>query len=420
MPQAAIMSKLTSNQSCVVILIAPNVSEQMGGEAIKALHIFRHFAAIDPETIQITHERNERELTHRLALQNVEYVRDTWFAKLLWRSVVLRWFLNAWFSWKAVKLAESIAQRPEMHGKRCVLHQTEPNSPVLPRATSDLHPNVFGPINGNIYYPPEFQRFESWFARLRRVLHFPAQCLHRIFFSGLRRADLILVAGGDRTRRSLLAAGVRPEKMLDTVDCGVKDEMLDRPRPTHSGVNRRFIHFGRLVFHKGTALAIRAIAKSTSGACLDIVGAGPELENCKKLAVDLNLGDRVRFLPWYTRHEELFASFASYRGMLLPTLEDANGIVVQEAMALGLPAICLDWGGPQLLIQHGETGFLIRTGHPDAVVKGLAVAIDQLTTNGALAEKMSANARARAECWRWSTVAATWLQTVKSAGQRDR
>ena len=33
---------------------------------------------------------------------------------------------------------------------------------------------------------------------------------------------------------------------------------------------------------------------------------------------------------------------------------------LQQAMALGLPAICMDWGGPQLLVEHEKTGYLIE------------------------------------------------------------
>ena len=45
----------------LLILVAPNVSEQMGGEAIKALHIFQEMSAIHANTLLVTHERNRRD-----------------------------------------------------------------------------------------------------------------------------------------------------------------------------------------------------------------------------------------------------------------------------------------------------------------------------------------------------------------------
>src|SRR5882762_881369 len=119
-------------QDSLLILVAPNVSEQMGGEAIKALHIFQEMSEIHANTILITHERNRRELRDQLRIGNVYYVPDTRFAIFLWRSVLFRWFLNLWFSRKAVRLAERLAAERGMKGHAVIVHQTEPNSPVMP------------------------------------------------------------------------------------------------------------------------------------------------------------------------------------------------------------------------------------------------------------------------------------------------
>lgn len=392
----------------LVILVAPNVSEQMGGEAIKALQIFRALRRAHPHTIQITHARNRAELTGRLGMADVHYVEDTPLSVLLWRSVALRWLLDPWFCRKAVRLAERIARERGTPSDRVVIHQTEPNSPVMPRSVSARHANVFGPINGNIYYPAIFRRHERTATRLRRVLHMPLQRLNRRLFRGVARADAVLYAGGERTRRSLDAGGCPPGIMTHTVDCGVDDALLDRPRLRHAGANPRFVHYGRLVFHKGTALIIESLARTQGRVCVDIVGRGPELDRCRQLAQALGLGDRVRFLDWYTRHEDLFDSFAQYRGVLLPSIEDANGIVVQEAMALGLPPVCLDWGGPQLLVQDGRTGFLIEPRSREYITAQMAHCLDALAEDGELAESMSIAAREVASGWRWSTVIGQW------------
>jgi len=121
------------------------------------------------------------------------------------------------------------------------------------------------------------------------------------------------------------------------------------------------------------------------------------------------LQGRVRFLDWYVDRENLFDTFPNYRGMLLPSIEEANGIVVQEAMALGLSPICLDWGGPQLLIENARTGFLIEPRSRDYIVNTMAGYLDRLAEDGVLAETMSAAARERALEWKWSKVARQWL-----------
>lgn len=392
----------------LIILAAPNVSEQMGGEGIKALHIFQELKKIHPETIQITHSRNRPELTNRLHLSDVYFVEDSWVDRLIWRSIVLRWLLNWWFSFKAVRLADELARQLAGNKQQVVLWQTEPNSPVVPRVLSKRQANCFGPINGNIYYPPIFRRNEKLMPRLRRIAHMPVQRVNRWLSRGISSADLIFCAGGERTRQSLRTAGCSDDILFDTLDCGIKDELLERPRISHEGENLRFVHFGRLVFHKGTFLIIEALVKATN-ARLDIVGKGPELERCRKLAVDLGVADRVNFLGWYTNHDDLFDSLAQYRGFVLPSLEDANGIVVQEAMAVGLPAICLSWGGPQLLVEHGVTGFLVEPRSIDQITDEIAKYMDVLAYGGALAESMSIRSRAAANSWRWSSVLRSWV-----------
>ncbi|MEK8030669.1 glycosyltransferase family 4 protein [Ideonella sp. DXS29W] len=397
----------------LVILIAPNVSEQMGGEAMKALQILRELRRALPETLQITHARNRAEVSGRLGLPSVSYVEDSWVSRTLWRSVVLRALLDPWFCWKAVRLAERLAADPARAGRKVVIHQVEPNSPVMPRWLSRRYPNALGPINGNIYYPALFRDRESTSASLRRRWHMPLQWLRRIQPLYRRRAGLILVAGGERTRVSLLTAGTDPVTMVDTVDCGVPATLLDRPRLSHQGVNLRFVHFGRLVFHKGTQLALRALARTRLPIELDIVGRGPELSTCRELVESLGLQGRVRFLDWYERHEDLVASFGAYRGMVLPSLEDANGIVVQEAMALGLPPICLDWGGPALLVRDGISGLLVAPDSMDGITRGLAAGMDRLAEDPQLAEQMSIAGRQQAQEWRWPVVISQWLELYR-------
>ena len=266
----------------LIILIAPNVGEQMGGEAIKALQIFRELSKVHPATIQITHERNKAELSDRLRLPNVYYIADTPVALFLWHSRIFRWLLDPWFCQKAVRLAERLADEQRTRFARVIIHQTEPNSPVMPRFVSKKYPNVFGPVNGNIYYPKIFRHSETLSGKLRRIFHMPFQAFNRVFFRGVTRANLVLCAGGARTRQSLLAAGCAEQILVDSLDCGIGDEILDRPRVQHQGENFQFVHSGRLVFHKGTTLIIESLAKTKNRICVDIIGRGPDLERCRK------------------------------------------------------------------------------------------------------------------------------------------
>lgn len=392
----------------LLVLIAPNVSEQKGGEGIKALQIFQAMRRLWPHTLQITHVRNREELS-QLGIEGIHYVEDDWRMRGLWQSRIGRPWVDQVFLKAAVALAERlIAERQGPGRTLAIIHQTEPNSPVKHRPLSQRHLNVFGPINGNIYYPEAFQEHESFTARWRRRMHGPMQRLRRLRGGGLTAADLILVAGGERTYQSLRLAGTPDQRMVEALDCGLPDDLFLRPRIHHAARNAHFVHFGRLVFHKGTALILEALAHSRERTTLDVIGRGPELDRCKRLATDLGLQDRVRFLDWYADRADLLDALKNYRGMVLPSLEDANGIVVQEVMALGLPPVCLDWGGPSLLIESGWDGWLVPATTRDAIIRGLAQAMDTLALDPSLAEVMSQRGREKAEAWRWSQVAQDW------------
>jgi glycosyltransferase involved in cell wall biosynthesis len=396
-----------------VYLAAPNVSAQMGGEAIKALQIFEELHAALGDVVQIAHARNRQELSAHTLADNVRFLSDDWVDRLLWRSVIFRGLISVWFSYRAVRLAENMASASP-DSAVVVIHQTEPNSPVAPRWTSSRFINVFGPINGNIYYPRDFRKFESISAKLRRILHFPFQYINKLNPRGISNANLVLAAGGARTTRSLRAAGVPQSVICESLDCGVPDALLEIKRIVQPGSSGRFVQFGRLVFHKGTWLAIEAVARSNGKISLDIVGRGPELERCKALARSLGVEDRVRFLDWYRSREELVASFGNYTGMILPSIEDANGIVVQEAMSAGLIPVCLNWGGPQLLIEHGVSGYLIEPEPLEGIAPAIAVCLMRLEADEELARAMSSSARARAAQWGWKGLIREWIEKYRS------
>jgi glycosyltransferase involved in cell wall biosynthesis len=395
------------------ILVSPNVSEQMGGEAIKALQIYLELAQRGARVQQVTHERVKTELDRQFPNMNVTYVKDTWLQKAAYRigllnpmlSVISSPLIAIIFQWRAARLVKTLLRdNPES-----IVHFTAPVSPVLPYFCIPGAKVVIGPINGNIHYPKAFRNREPLTYRVQRGLHPFLQFVNRLVFSGRRRANLLLVAGGDRTRRSLLMAGCRQDQFVDSIDTGILDRLNETPRITQAGRNLRFVHNGRLVEHKGTDLIIKSLKRTRNAIELDIIGRGPELDKLKALSRELALQDRVRFIEWFANHGELADALRRYRAFVFPSLAEANGIVVQEAMMLGLPVIALNWGGPSLLVTP-ETGILIEPVSEEFIIEKLAEAMDTLAEDGDLAERMSSAGRARAveSGFLWSSVIAEW------------
>jgi glycosyltransferase involved in cell wall biosynthesis len=249
----------------------------------------------------------------------------------------------------------------------------------------------------------------SWKFRTAERLHALAQRAQRVLFPEKRRVRVILVSGYERTRASLRLAGVPEEKMVDVLDSGVDDSVAARPRAVHTGHNPRFACSGRMVDHKGTDLAIRAVAAAGPDIRLDIYGDGEKRAELEALVRRLGLQERVRFLGWMPSHDALLEALSAYRGYVFPSLAEANGIVMQEAMMLGLPVIATRWGGPAMLADDTSAVYVDPVSE-DHMIRELARAMDRLATDPDHAERLSQNARAIAEKnFPWKTVARSWM-----------
>ena len=102
--------------------------------------------------------------------------------------------------------------------------------------------------------------------------------------------------------------------------------------------------------------------------CLMFAGSGPMMEELRIFADKLESRDRVRFLG-FVEGDELKAAYLSADLLVLPTrTHEGWGVVVQEAMAAGLPVIATDRVGAAVdLVSEGETGWVIPPDDADAL-----------------------------------------------------
>lgn len=396
-----------------VFLIAERFGESGGGEAIKAYQYACHLYAAGRGVMVFTHARSLRQMGAAGFNGQIHTVADGPVQRLLWRSRVLSPLLQPYFHLKA----RGLIRRELQNHPDAILHYISPVSPVAPRFAPRGHAAVFGPMTGNIYYPPGFRDRMSLHDRLRARFHDVAQRLLGWLFQEKRRARCLLVSGYERTRASLALAGCRPEQMLDVVDSGVSDGLVQRPRLMHCGANARFVLSGRMVDHKGMDLAIKALPKCREPVTLDLFGDGPERTRLETLARSLGVQDRVAFRGWVASHDALVAAFSDYRGYVFPSLAEANGIVMQEAMMIGLPVIALRWGGPAHLAPDDAAAF-IAPNNEDQICREIAAALDRLAADGDQADALAARARDIAAArFTWEAVAKSWEAAYRSSWQ---
>ncbi len=111
---------------------------------------------------------------------------------------------------------------------------------------------------------------------------------------------------------------------------------------------------GRLHESKAHDVSLRALTLLPD-AYLWIAGDGPDEAKLKKLADELGVATRVRFLGW---RDDAPALYRSADVCVFPSRFEPLGNVVIQAWAHGLPVIAAASQGPGALIKHGLDGFL--------------------------------------------------------------
>lgn len=171
----------------------------------------------------------------------------------------------------------------------------------------------------------------------------------------------------------------------------------------HSNNNLKIIAVGRLIYFKGFHLAILAFSKIHSkikaNAELLIVGMGMDKALLNNLVIKHNIQNKVRFIGNIPRMLVL-KKLSESDIFLFPSFE-GGGMVVLEAMACGLPVVCLDYGGPGEVVTD-ECGIKVKPITFEQTVNDLAEALLKLARDPELRRKMGEAGRRRVmEYYTW-------------------
>jgi glycosyltransferase involved in cell wall biosynthesis len=145
----------------------------------------------------------------------------------------------------------------------------------------------------------------------------------------------------------------------------------------------RFVFVGRLHPVKNLLPIIEAMAKSEEKIFLDIIGAGPQEKEIQQRILSLGLKSHVRMLG--ERDNQVIKYLLPYyRGLLLPSVYESQGIVLLEANLAGIPVVASDLSAIRESISHGKSGLLCDPVDPMSFVAAMSF----LKNNPVLARKM--------------------------------
>lgn len=112
--------------------------------------------------------------------------------------------------------------------------------------------------------------------------------------------------------------------------------------------------------------AAQRVAAANVPAEFLVAGAGPEEANLRRLARELEIADRVTFVPNLL---DLNSSLTAMDIFCLPSLRQGLGTLMLEAMSLGRPVIASDVDGVDSVVHDNETGLLVPPSNSEALAQ---------------------------------------------------
>jgi glycosyltransferase involved in cell wall biosynthesis len=350
-----------------------------------------------------TSRENRRELEEELATRPLPHLRVLfvdWPAALDWMKQTRLGFELQHYAWQVAVYFKARALH-RVVGFDIVHHVTIGRYWMPSFLTLLPVPFVWGPVGGGESVPPQFRRGLGARGALFEVTRECARWIGELdpFVRLTARRSAVALATTEETRRRMAKLGARSTAVLSQV--GLSEPELERLEGgrTPDAEPVRFLSIGRLVSWKGFHLGLSAFARVGGGAEYWVIGTGPAEVELRRLAQQLGIASRVRFVGALSRDETL-AALDSAHVLVHPSLHESGGMVCLEAMAAGKPVVCLDLAGPALQVTD-DCGFKIPAGHPAATVEALSAAMQALAASRVLRERMGAAARGRAREFDW-------------------
>lgn len=168
------------------------------------------------------------------------------------------------------------------------------------------------------------------------------------------------------------------------------------------------IAVGRFIPLKRYDALIRKWKNMPDDYTLLLIGGGSEEENYRGIIRDNGIKNVM--INGYMPKEKLFDYYKAADIFVHPTSYDVWGLVVNEAMACGLPVVVSDHCVAGLeLIQNGENGFRIPMGNDAEMCRRIV----EIMSNSSLYEKMSRSVLTTIRPYTMSNMARVQINAVK-------
>jgi glycosyltransferase involved in cell wall biosynthesis len=214
----------------------------------------------------------------------------------------------------------------------------------------------------------------------------------------IHRARVVLARTEDTAR---LVPACYSSKVRVVLETAMTDDMLAQsvlPRIDKTNKVLRIIYTGRLVALKNFATVLHAIAHVIDQGIklrLVIVGDGPLRSSLEALSNRLRITGHIEFRGAVSQ-TEVFNELRNSDIYLFPSLKEGGVWSLMEAMAFGLPTICINASGMQV-ITDDLSAIRIEPISQQQMIDEFAKALVRLAQSPSLRRELGNNARCRIE-----------------------
>lgn len=251
----------------------------------------------------------------------------------------------------------------------------------------------------------EAEREPEWAATLSGNADSPAKTDRKD--AELAQADVVFVASS--FTRQTLTASADFKGTVVVVPYGAPSFtplLTAHPSPRNPAGKLRVLFVGSLGQRKGLSYLFAACRLLGASVSLTVIGRKP-LDACAILDRELAT---VRWIP-SCPHQEILAEMAAHDVFVFPSLFEGFGLVLLEAMAMGLPVITTPHTAGPDIIREGVDGFIVPIRDSGAI----AAHLERLHREPALLAEMSARARERSREFTWENYEAMLATCVAQA-----
>ncbi|MFI3236464.1 MAG: glycosyltransferase family 4 protein [Lachnospiraceae bacterium] len=219
----------------------------------------------------------------------------------------------------------------------------------------------------------------------------------RSYIRALNTAEHVFVSNNE-TLEYLSPKIKNKNKCSVFTEIGYDDQLLLEDMGEHSKDDdvTHFMWAGRVVWRKGLELLIDAICEiSTSYQFVVHICGDGDIDTYRSYA-KLKGVEHLILFHGKLNQDELRRIYQTSNALVFPSLRETTGSVIIEAMAQGLPVICIKQGGGALVVTD-ESGFLIDANGKEEYVKNFRLAMEACIVNKQKLETKSKKAKQRIE-----------------------